>query len=249
LELSPEPEPELEQKEESPQDLPAITLDDAIEENIASATEESDPPAPDPELQKIAAGLAKAKSLEDVDDRMAETLFGAEISMIAAQVIAAGPEEEPANQELSLVEDTGELPAVEEAGDATEDSEMEREFKEVYGENALEVSLQGEAPTGGLDLNASQRLATVRALNAEKLQGVGIPNNGGSANGSTNGSNGSNGSVDAEPPQSLEQQMTTSMTQTLRTLSARPPSAYDEDDDDEEEEKQKGGFFSRFRRS
>ena len=52
-------------------------------------------------------------------------------------------------------------------------------------------------------------------------------------------------SVPEDQPDSIETQMDTSMTATLKALSVRPE---DIPDDDEEEEK-KGGFFSRFRKS
>ena len=57
----------------------------------------------DAELEKIAAELARAKTIEDVNDKMAETLFGEELSLIAAQVVAAGAPHESANDgELAL---------------------------------------------------------------------------------------------------------------------------------------------------
>ncbi len=86
-----------------------------------------------------------------------------------------------------------------------------------------------------MDSSASQRLATVRALNS--------------------------GTPDAEPepmasapapeppqpveqPQSIEDQINTSMTQTLEALSVPTPNEIIEDDDEP-----KRGFFSRFKRS
>jgi hypothetical protein len=50
-----------------------------------------------------------------------------------------------------------------------------------------------------------------------------------------------------EQPESIEDQINTSMTQTLKALNARAPSVYDGDDDDDDDHK--GGFFSRFKRS
>lgn len=50
-----------------------------------------------------------------------------------------------------------------------------------------------------------------------------------------------------ETPEPIEDQINTSMTQTLKALDVRPPlSAHDDEDEDDEK---KGGFFSRFRRS
>ena len=48
--------------------------------------------------------------------------------------------------------------------------------------------------------------------------------------------------ANGEQPGSIEDQITTSITQTLKALNVRPPA-----DDDEDDEKK--GFFSRFRKS
>ena len=254
--------------------LPKITLDDAIAENIAVATaalekhdatiaedtvseENSDiaaaapkksgkeSPISDTDIKKIASGIRKAKSLEDVDERMAETLFGAEFSEIAAHVVANPPPPEPANQE-HVTDATGASPAadftasslalVEESPPAPEapTTEMEKEFLDVYGDNALEVSLESEKPNPGMDLSASQRLATVRALNAETPADAQKPDP----------------APEADTPEPIEKQINTSMTATLKALSVRPTPANDEDDDDDDnDEDRKRGFFSRFRRS
>ena len=116
---------------------------------------------------------------------------------------------------------------------------MEREFKEVYGENALEVSIETDVG-GGLDISASQRLATVRALNAD--QGP-TP---------TQAPAPAAQQAPAQPsatPDPIEDQINTSMTQTLQALGARPNAPADNDDDDDDEEETRSGFFSRFRRS
>ncbi len=209
----------------------------AMARDIGDATTE-----PDGELERIAAELAKARTLEDVDDKMAETLFGEEFSMIAAQIAASVPEampdepaaaEEAAPMELSLAETGANIQAQsspEPAKNTPESSDLEQEFRETWGEDALEVSM--ETTPSGLDVSASQRLATVRALNA----GTGKP---------------------AAPPpkkrpsgepQPIEDQINTSITQTLKTLNleqmqqqAAPPA--------EEEPPSKTGFFSRFRKS
>ena len=51
-----------------------------------------------------------------------------------------------------------------------------------------------------------------------------------------------------EPVDSIEDQINTSMTQTLKALNARDL-ADDDEDEDEDDNKKKGGFFSRFRKS
>ena len=100
----------------------------------------------------------------------------------------------------------------------------------------IELQTMSNGVTGHTDLSATQRLATVRALNAAPSahapEPVAMPT----------------ASVEPPPafehPASIEDQINTSMTQTLAALSVRPPEIHDDDDDDD-----KSGFFSRFKRS
>jgi hypothetical protein len=188
----------------------------------------------DAEIERITAELARAKTLEDVDDRLAETLFGEEINLIASQVIAAGAAGEPANDgELALF-DTSAATMAQSAG-TPPTSVVASE------EPDFEVSLETRERGGeaGLDLSASQRLKTVRALNADLHPSLREP---------------TNGSPEQPPaaPQPIEDQINTSMTQTLKALNVRPPisdrDAHGSPDDDDEQQK-RGGFFSRFKRS
>ena len=259
----PEPPPPVveEKKEETLPGLPEITLDDSINRKVDAAEierrkrqeeetgvieedqpDDSKPDAArvekqrkaDAELEKIAAGLAEAKTLEDVDDKMAETLFGEELSIAAAEVakmVAAGQSPD----DVSEPEPAPEAPAAK-APASPAQSELEKDFEDVWGQKPdAEVSIESQFDTqqGGLDMSASQRLATVRALNTEQKPPA----------------------TSAKPaaqepagkPDSIEEQITTSMTQTLKTLNVHhDPSATNDDDDDTGE--RKGGFFSRFRR-
>jgi general secretion pathway protein A len=254
-------DPVIELKNATFAGVPEITLDIAIQQKIAEATDAlkkqeqtfgkegfAAVPAPakatpekgrkkaatsvssaeaarSEDLRKVAEGIARAKSLEDVDDKMAETLFGEEFSAIAAAVAANAPSHD--ETEPDGVND-----------DASVQATMEREFREVYGADAVEVSLQGDLPRGGLDLSASQRLATVRALNAERQLSESARIRAAAAKAGAAAAN------RVVPSQSIEEQITTSLTQTLRTLTVRPANDDDDDDDDD----RKGGFFSRFRR-
>jgi type II secretory pathway predicted ATPase ExeA len=212
-------------EEEEPEKEEVAAEDRAREEKAAA------------ELEKIAAGLAKAKTIEDVDDKMAETLFGEELS-VAAAAVAARVAEEAAAAEAEQNSGPAEATTQEPAGK----SEMEKEFENVWGETpGVEVSIESqiEDQKGGLDISASQRLATVRALNT-----------------------GNAGTPEATPqnaahappapganPDPIEEQITTSLTQTMKALKVAPePTAVNDDDDDDDDER-KGGFFSRFRRS
>jgi general secretion pathway protein A len=206
----PELSPELE-TEAVPE--PAPEPDPVAEENARKA---------DAELEQIAENLARARTIDDCDDKMAETLFGEEFSMMAAEVAAMAPPELSANDDIE-----------EAAG------EVASGVPDFDGAAAVNIEMESEPNGAGgpMDLSASQRLATVRALNAtpeaESAAPVTMP------------------AVSQDPPppavqpESIEDQINTSMTQTLQALgNTRPPDIHDDDD-----EKPKGGFFSRFKRS
>jgi hypothetical protein len=243
------------------EEIPEITLDDSInrkvdrealerkkrleeegiieeeqEHAVTAETTEADKAREEKaaaELEKIAVGLSKAKTIEDVDDKMAETLFGEELS-VAAAAVAARVAEEAAAAEAEAQSSSPEPAAQADAGQ----SEMEKEFENVWGEKPnVEVSIESqiEDQKGGLDISASQRLATVRALNTGNTdeapqKAAGAPPPGVS-------------------PDPIEEQITTSLTQTMKALKVNPDPAAINDDDDDDEDERKGGFFSRFRRS
>ncbi len=253
----PEPEPEQSAQpdpvmpEPVPDEIPEITLDHAISQRIneklidvpGSVSPENSDNVPsgdgelpavkipagkakqaDAELEKIASELAKAKSLEDVDDKMAETLFGEELSIAAAQVMASPPQED--EEQIDQVVASGEVVSGQIAA---------------AGGDGVEVTLDSSEGDNYDPLSASQRLKTVRALNADLHPSMGEPNES-AANEPP--------AAPEPPPESIEDQINTSMTQTLKALDVTPPvssGVFDEDDDDDEESK--GGFFSRFRRS
>jgi type II secretory pathway predicted ATPase ExeA len=232
-----------------PDIIPEITLDHAISQRIAnnlidepgeisapkpekSATPAAtskpayNPPkkAPqkaDAELEKIASQLAKAKSLEDIDDRMAETLFGDELNFAAAQFMANRPRDVSANDDDGEIRTGSNAKAVANGHDGP----------------GYQVTLEAtrKLDDSGIDLSASQRLKTVRALSADSRP-------------SLRESNPAAGNRDPEPvvkPESIEDQINTSMTQTLKALNVRPPVNDDSIDDGDT----KRGFFSRFKRS
>jgi type II secretory pathway predicted ATPase ExeA len=248
-----------EQPKDDIEEIPEITLDDSINRKVdraalekkqrlekegllvedecadeqAAGEEAARDEKAEAELEKIAAGLAKAKSIEDVDDKMAETLFGEELSVAAAAVAARVAEEAAA-----AAAETSAAPQEPAAkAQPAAKSDLEKEFENVWGETpGIEVSIDSEIEDqkGGLDISASQRLATVRALSAGKPQAA------------------TQKTANAAPPPApapdpIEEQITTSLTQTMKALKVNPdPAAVNDDDDDDE---RKGGFFSRFRRS
>jgi type II secretory pathway predicted ATPase ExeA len=260
-----EPEPVANQSEPAPQVkpvepevIPEITLDHAISQRIesnlidepgevSSATSDkasspndgTDLPAiklpgkqnkkADAELEKIAVELAKAKSIEDVDEKLAETLFGEELNFIAAQVLANPPAAGSANDELQVVGAAADnnafavAPGTPQPGNGSSDSDYE-----------VTLEAPKKLDDSGMDLSASQRLKTVRALNADLHPSIREPE-----------AAPNDLSPSAGVPESIEDQINTSMTQTLKALNVVPPVNDDHMDDDEP----KGGFFSRFKRS
>ena len=246
----------------APDEIPEITLDDAIQSRIenelidepgqispnapeAGAESTADGGIPevkiaprkakkaDAELERIAAELAKAKTIEEVDDKLAETLFGEEINLIAAQVIASPPPSgESANDDELALFDTAAAQSAQAAGSP-----------------ALEVSLETpeRGDESGLDIGASQRLKTVRALNADLHPSIQEPDD------TPPGTASDVSSSSFETPEPIEDQINTSMTQTLKALNVKPPiserGTQDSVSDDDEQEPKKSGFFSRFKRS
>ena len=229
-------------KETAPPEVAAIPEP----ETPAPAAEEK---TPDLELQQIASDLSRAKTIDDIDDKMAETLFGEEFSLMAAEIAANTPSESSANDDFELsIEESATVPAVDVEGAAAFNVESEpqpRAQPKPQPQSKLQQrpkpqpTLQGGTP----DLAATQqRLATVRALNAGTTPKMPEPqpesivlSEGGAANPPQ--------SVD-DHPETIEEQINTSITQTLKALSVRPPPAVQDDDEED-----KGGFFSRFRRS
>ena len=244
-------------KPEAPELIPEITLDNAINQRIKSALIDEPgevsaattsgefptvkiPPSKakkaDAEVEKIVAELAKAKSIEDIDDRMAETLFGEELNFVAAQVLANGPNAFSANDDHDVV--AAGQPVT--AGEPVESGLSVATGPPMSNGNDIDIEVTLEAPRrldgGGIDLSASQRLKTVRALNADLHPSRRKPEPQARLRPA------STENAAEESPDSIEDQIT-SMTQTLKALDVSPPMLEDDDDGS------KGGFFSRFKRS
>lgn len=247
-----QPEPEV------PQSIPEITLDHAISQRIDDnlvdepgevsppapvetqqkpSTKESPkespkadkPPKPDKkseaemaEMAEIAAGLANAKSIEDVDDKLAETLFGNEINFVAAQILANPPPVEPEENQPAAESDPKPQAVATEKPLAVPATPVA----------VTEKSGQGISPT--LDDSPSERLRTVMALNARlspaadkqpavaKAQPAPAP---------------------VSPPEPIENQINTSITQTRKTLELESAAVTSNEDESP------SGFFGRFKRS
>jgi type II secretory pathway predicted ATPase ExeA len=191
---------------------------------------------PETELKKIAANLARAKTIDDCDDKMAETLFGEEFSLMAAQVAANAPPELSTNDELDQApEEVAAAPLADFEGAAAVSVDLESEPNRA----ARKIDLTG----GNKDLaSTQQRLATVRALNRDPA----APTPATEAAALSHNEAPTPPPPIADQPESIEDQINTSITQTLKALNVRPSSALDDDDD---EDREKTGFFDRFRRS
>ncbi len=259
---------------ETPVDnIPEITLDHAISQRIEShlidepgqispasesepASDETKPEIPalkvpaskidksDTEIQKIAAGLSRARSLEDVDDRMAETLFGDELSLVASQFMKKAVSVDSANDEIEAVDTVEAIAETEVTQQRAATAGNTMPASSVSTQEAdVEVTLDSDSQPvrGGMDLSASQRLKTVRALNADLHPSLREPE--------SKAANDAEQPVTNAKPESIEDQINISMTQTLKALNVRPPVSEHEDDVHEDDRKAKSGFFSRFKRS
>jgi hypothetical protein len=168
---------------------------------------------------------------------MAETLFGEEFSDVAAQVAAMVAAEALSNAEP---ETPVEAPAT-----APSPAAAPAPAAALTPAPVAAVKANPQPAANGLGANvensAVRRMETVRALNRnpdpippkkpvvsanEKIRPAAPP--------------------PSTQPGSIEDQINTSITQTLQAINTRhDPIANDDDDDDDD---RKGGFFSRFRR-
>ncbi len=194
-------------------EIPEITLDDSLPKQKRS----------DQELEKCAAEIGGANSLEDISDFAAETIFGNEaFDEIAAAVTASPPAETPS-------------PVMLQNSDIT-----------AAANEPIDAKPAVETNPKDMDASAKSRMAMINALNNE------IPANP-TPVGETIELGEDKPKATAKPskpsgpqPEPIENQINTSMTQTLKALSAAKatqPSVIEDD------EKPSGGLFSRFRRS
>ncbi len=268
-----EQEPVVEEPEEEPEPvvMPEITLDDSIQEKVDresaeltaaraaegddTEAEEDDPSGPsDTEVHRMMEDLSKASSLEDMDDKLAETLFGDEINMVASQVLKVAREKFEAEEqdskaaepmELSL-EQTGESKTLSQEPAETED-DLRKQFEDTWGEvpgEAETIDLKGNQPKAGLDSSASQRLATLRALNANLGKPM-PPTGSGQPDETPSEATKVKKKTPKPAPVPIEDQIDISMTATFKALKIDPEAMAQQE---EEQETEKKGFFSRFRK-
>ena len=187
----------------------------------------------DAELEKIAVDLSRAKTIDDVDDKMAETLFGEEFSDIAAQIAAKVAAELPANDDLET--------AIEEPAAAMPAPEFDGAAAVSVAPPTPEPDIEAASPALS---STQQRLATVRALNGAPNVMPPLPPSAESIVMANDAAKPGLAAV-SDKPESIEDQINTSITQTLKALNVRPAPGFVVEDNDDE----KKGFFNRFRKS
>lgn len=208
----------------------------AVEPAAVEAQEPAQEPTKDnAELEEIAENIARAKTINDVDDKMAETLFGEEFSAIAAQIADRVAAESSANDELEF--------ANEESSAAVSNSDFES-----TAAVSVESTPPPSVPVAGPEASASERLATVRALNGTSNAAPPVPPSAESIVMAESAMHEPTHS--SEKPEPIEDQINTSITQTLKALNVRPPAGLVvENDAGGKDGGEKKGFFGRFRKS
>ena len=218
--------------------IPAITLDEKLAERRKPSKQE---------LDQYAQEISKANSLEQFSDAMAETLFGnEEFNQIAAEVVANPP--------------PGHSTAVAESGLGIVESTPDHELAEpppagpspVQLDDSLILEIAGvrRKPAPYANNSAGDELRESQAMRMDMLKalkdGVGnLP--------TEKIELGRNTAAKAPPapkgpqPEPIENQIDTSITQTLKSLKLPEPAPAADGGD--EKDKKPGGLFSRFRRS
>jgi general secretion pathway protein A len=210
-------------EQDLPDLIPEITLDKVL----------PDQPDNDEELQKLAAEIGNASSLEDMSDMMAETLFGSQaFEKIAAAVVANppadheladAPPEGPSPVKLELEAELDPSPTPGAANDTVEPDEGEVALKESV---ALRIDM----------LNAMKGKVADRPAEKVVLGGNGLKDT-------------SAPKPNGPQPEPIENQINTSITQTLEALDISKVADKLGDDHTKEKQKKSGGLFSRFRKS
>ena len=217
-----------ESEDEPPVSIPEITLDDKLAKKQK----------PSAISLEAAAEISKANSLEEFSDTMAETLFGNEdLDAIAAEVIANPPSEgyvvgeEPPESKPVHAEEPDQADAA--------DDPVALKLEDTA--NSMPVP---PAPDGHLRESQAMRAGMLKSLQetngsapAEHIEmahesATAIPS-----------------PPKAHQPEPIENQINTSMTQTLEALNVAKVADSLAEDADEKPAKKSGGLFSRFRKS
>ncbi len=245
--------------------LPEITLDHCLEERQKEAEamlEEKNPvsnadkedkedaeakkqeAADRAKLGKLAADLGGAKTLEDIDDVAAETLFGEEFSQMAAAVAAMAAEDSANDPDVQPEPELDDAPS--EATHASVDLKTDQAPAEKAEKPAVSLApIKPDDTAAAPDINASanRRFAMLKAMNEPTAKAPSaVEQKPVEAKPKTASPEASELPEKKQPQLTpIENQFGSSMTATLKALKFdRPP---------EEDEEKSGGFLSRFRRS
>jgi len=236
--------------DEAPTEIPEITLD---KELPGRSLDEQD-------LLRAAEEIGSANSLEDISDDMAETLFGSQaFDKIAAEVVANPPKD----HEIADAPPDGPSPvkidepiALNAANDAIEPAlELETAVEAVAEQPSieLEIAVEPETQTGSREIDPGEA-----ALNESVAMRIDMLNAMKSKVGDSPAEVvelGEDASKNTRPkargpqPEPIENQINTSITQTLKALNVNKIADKIAADESEKKQKKSGGLFSRFRKS
>ena len=227
---------------------------------------DAEDPAEQARLQKLANELGNAKSLEDIDDMAAETLFGEEFSQIAATVAAMAANDTEGTLELEAAEgqavasagQPGSPAAPAQAQPQTAQAQPQAAQPQATARPAGSPPTQkavpaapaaarppGQRPTpspADIDSSAARRLEMVRSLN--KGGSKPLPN--AMVTEDIVLGDDSSPTHSGPAPERIENQFGTSMTANLKALSEQSIEAMQKA---EKQEEKKSGLLSRFKRS
>jgi hypothetical protein len=269
----------LEQKPTPAPDEPDVEANEEIPAEVTAAANDATDEAADKQRQlerakidKLASDLGNAKSLEEIDDFAAETLFGAEFNEAAAEFVAMAAANSPnsaSDPVLQLEDDPDE--AVVAASEAQTPDDISSKADDVPGQNKSAASAP---PKPDVDSSSVRRFAMIRAMNSAKpgTPAPGTPRTapipaksatavapattptppspGNVAGGGRKnpGKEAGNSKDQDSQIESIENQFGSGMTKTLKALSVVEPVSQADPDDDDDEKKRKP-FLSRFKRS
>jgi hypothetical protein len=229
----PSPDGGLQATGPSVADVPEITLDETL----------ADRQPTNRKLEKFAQEIGKASSLEDISDTMAETLFGEEFSQIAAAVVAnpppdvAAPGEAADNSSPVMLDDAELLDAVKSAPEPAPRAKS----GSGPGPKPLAPPTKTNITEQGLRESMAMR---IEMLNAMKNKSAGVSHEQVELGEDPSATDvpGPNG----PPPEPIENQINTSITQTLQALNV---SKLAESGKSTGKKDKKSGLFGRFKKS
>jgi type II secretory pathway predicted ATPase ExeA len=236
--------------DEVPTEIPEITLDKELPGRSLD----------DQDLLKAAEEIGSANSLEDISDDMAETLFGSQAFDKIAEEVVANP---PKDHEIADAPPDGPSPvkidepiALHAANDAIEPAlELETAVEAAAEQPSieLEIAVEPETQTGSTEIGPGEA-----ALNESVAMRIDMLNAMKSKVGDSPAEVvelGEDAPTNTRPkargpqPEPIENQINTSITQTLKALNVNKIADKIAADESKKKQKKSGGLFSRFRKS